>query len=216
MVTVQMDLFSSATDMLAALERRQISSVELLGLHLERIEKYNPKLNAIVIPNYENARKAAAAADEARSKGETGPLLGLPLTIKDCLEVEGLAGTGGLTEFAGRTAGSNSRLGARVLGAGGVLMARPMCRPARRTGSRPTRSSAGPTTPGTLEVSGRQHGGGSAALAAGLTPLEFGSDVGGSIRIPAAFCGVFGHRPARLLSPEAGTFPARPYPILRR
>ena len=78
MVTVQMDLFSSATDMLAALEQRQISSVELLELHLERIEKYNPKLNAIVIPNYENAHKAAAAARRGPLQGRNGSVPGPP------------------------------------------------------------------------------------------------------------------------------------------
>jgi amidase len=215
MVTVQMDLFSSATDMLAALEQRKISSMELLELHLERIEKYNPKLNAIVIPNYENARKVAAAADDARSKGETGPFLGLPLTIKDCIDVNGLAATGGLKEFAERIADSDSRLAGRVLGAGGVLMGKTNVPPGAADWQSANPIFGRTNNPWDLSKSpGGSTGGGSAALAAGLTPLEFGSDVGGSIRIPAAFCGVFGHKPSETALPKSGHFPGSALPNL--
>ena len=122
MTTTQLDLFSSATAMLQALRDRRLSAVELLDLHLRRIERFNPTLNAIVIPDYDNARKVAEAADAARARGEDGPLLGLPLTIKDCIDVEGLLGTAGVEQFAGRIPESDSRLAARVRKAGGVIM----------------------------------------------------------------------------------------------
>src|SRR5262245_34039358 len=94
----QLNTFTPATAMLAALRAGVISTVELLELHLRQIERYNSQLNAIVTPNYEQARHAAAEADAARARGEDRPLLGLPLTIKDCIYVEGLPATGGVPE----------------------------------------------------------------------------------------------------------------------
>ena len=149
MTTTKLDLFSSATAMLQALRERQLSAVELLDLHLRRIERFNPTLNAIVIPDYDNARKVAEAADAARARGEDGPLLGLPLTIKDCIDVEGLLGTAGVEQFASasrnRTRGWWRTCARRALS----LWARPTFRQTRETGSPLIRSLAGLTTPGT-------------------------------------------------------------------
>src|SRR5262249_19738030 len=92
--------FATAAEMLRALREKQLSSVELLDLHLRRIERYNPALNAIVTPNFENARQTAIKADDARAMGDDAALLGLPLTIKDCIYVQGLPTTGGLVERA--------------------------------------------------------------------------------------------------------------------
>jgi amidase len=92
-----MDAFATATDMLEALRTRQVTSQELLDLHLRRLERYNPRLNAIVIPNTD-ARQAAVAADAVRAHGEAQALLGLPLTMKDCLYVARLPTTGGVPE----------------------------------------------------------------------------------------------------------------------
>src|SRR5579884_4549570 len=93
--THAIDPFASVSAMLAALRARQVAAVELLDLHLARIAKYNPALNAIVTPNFEQARAAAKSADEAYARGEQRALLGLPLTIKDTLDVAGLPGTAG-------------------------------------------------------------------------------------------------------------------------
>src|SRR4051812_29374355 len=103
-----LDPYASATEMLRALRDRQISAVELLELHLRRIERYNPALNAVVIRNEDAARQTAQAADEARAGGEEAPLLGLPLTIKDCLYVRGLPTTGGVPERAAAVAESDA------------------------------------------------------------------------------------------------------------
>src|SRR5438874_7820817 len=108
--------------MLAALRRRELSAVELLDLHLERIARHNSRLNAIVIPNEEAARAAATAADAARVRGADGALLGLPLTIKDCIDVAGLRGTGGIAEFADRVPAEHGLVAARVLAAGASLL----------------------------------------------------------------------------------------------
>ena len=104
MTTTAIDPFASAATMLQALRERKVSAAELLELHLERIERYNPALNAIVTPNDKEARSAATAADDARARGEETPLLGLPITVKESIDVKGLRGTAGATESADRRA----------------------------------------------------------------------------------------------------------------
>src|SRR5262245_60961389 len=96
----RIDLFSSATEMLEALRERTVSSVELLDLQLARIERHNPSLVALVIPNFDEARLAARAADEARTRGEDRALLGLPITLKDSINVRGLRTTMGMPTLA--------------------------------------------------------------------------------------------------------------------
>jgi amidase len=199
--------------MLHALKRRQISAVELLDLHLERIARYNPTLNAIVTPNFENARQAALAADAARQRGEDGPLLGLPLTIKDTIDVQGLRGTAGVPEAAERRPSSDARIVTRIRQAGGVIMGKTNVPPWADDWQANNPLFGRTNNPWDLtRTPGGSTGGGAAALAAGLTPLEFGSDIGGSIRVPAAFCGVYGHRPSQTAVPESGHFPGSPLP----
>src|ERR1700738_4011527 len=102
MTVVSLDPFPPATTMLRALRERQVSAVELLGLHLRRIERHNPTLNALITPDFEAARLAAVAADAARARGDARPFLGLPLTVKDSIDVAGLRGTAGVLAFADR------------------------------------------------------------------------------------------------------------------
>ena len=208
------DPFADATSMLAALDDGAVSSVELLEYHLARIERHNPTLNAIVTPDYDNARAQARAADDARTRGERAPLLGLPLTIKDCIDVAGLVGTAGLEKFAERVPTPPTRGWRRGCAkAAASSWARRTCRPTPVTGSPPIPYSGAPTTPGTLgRTPGGSTGGGSAAVAAGLSPLEFGSDIGGSIRVPAAFCGIYGHKPSETALAKSGHFPGSPLP----
>ncbi|MCP4516157.1 MAG: amidase, partial [Delftia sp.] len=187
----QVDAFSSATDMLHALRQGQLSAVELLELHLRRIERHNPALNAIVTPNYDAARRAAAAADEARARGEDGPLLGLPLTIKDCIYVQGLPATGGLRERAQAISEADALVTAQVRDAGAVIMGKTNVPPFAADWQSNNPLFGCSNNPWDLSrTPGGSTGGGAAAVAAGLTPLEFGGDIGGSIRIPAAFCGI--------------------------
>src|SRR2546429_5606145 len=116
------EAFASSIAMLEALNRRQVSAVELLDLHLRRIERYNPALNAIVTFDVEHARQAAIAADEARARGEHGALLGLPVTIKDTIDVKGLPGTAGVERYKDRRPAHDAPLVARVRAAGaGVI-----------------------------------------------------------------------------------------------
>lgn len=213
MTTTRLGPFATATDMLLALRTRQISSVELLDLHLRRIERYNPALNAIVTPDYDDARHTAEKADEKRTSGDDAPLLGLPLTIKDCINVEGLPTTAGIRARASSLPQADSRVTARVRAAGAVIMGKTNVPPYASDWQANNRLFGRTNNPwDTGRSPGGSTGGGAAALAAGLTPLEFGSDIGGSIRIPAAFCGVYGHKPSETAVPRSGHFPGTPLP----
>jgi amidase len=212
MMTTDLDPFSSATDMLRALRERRVSAVELLELYLARIARYNPALTAIVTSN-DNARRDAVAADDARARGADRPLLGLPLTIKDCIDVAGLRGTAGVPTFADRVPTADAPVVARLRASGAVIVGKTNVPPYAGDWQTDNRLFGRTNNPYDLaRTPGGSTGGGGAALAAGLTPLEFGSDIGGSIRIPAAFCGVYGHRPSETALPRSGHFPGSPLP----
>jgi amidase len=211
---VHLDPFASAQAMLDALQVRQISATELLEQHLERIARYNPTLNAIVTPNEEQARRRAAEADSAYEDGRVlGPLHGLPLTIKDTIEVAGLRTTAGVTELAEHVSQESAPVAQRVLEAGAVLLGKTNIPPYAGDWQANNPVFGRTNNPWDLGRSpGGSTGGGAAALAAGLTPLEFGSDIGGSIRVPAAFCGLYGHRPSDTAVPRNGHVPGSPIP----
>lgn len=213
MTTTSISGFAPAHEMLRALRERQISAVELLDLHLRRIERYNPTLNAIVTPDFEAARKAAEAADAARARGEDGLLLGLPMTIKDCIDLAGLPGTAGVPDFAERRPAEDARIVARARAAGAVFIGKTNVPPMAGDWQSDNPVFGRTVNPWNAErTPGGSTGGGAAALAAGLTPLELGSDIGGSIRVPAAYCGVWGHRPSETALPRSGHFPGVPLP----
>jgi amidase len=182
--------------------------MELLDLHLNRIERHNPTLNAVVARNDEDARRAAARADTTRARGKDGPLLGLPLTIKDCIYVEGLPTTGGLPERAEAIPEEDAPVAARIRAAGAVIMGKTNVPPYAADWQAANALFGRTSNPWDLtRTPGGSTGGGAAAVAAGLTPLEFGGDMGGSVRIPAAFCGVYGHTPSGTAVPHRGHFP---------
>src|SRR5262245_1367164 len=122
MTQSSIDGFSTASQMLQALRQRQLSAVELLTLHLHRIEQYNPRLNAIVTKCFEQAREAAEAADAARARGADAALLGLPITLKESINVRGLKTTAGLPAFAQAPAKFDAPATQRMQIAGAVLM----------------------------------------------------------------------------------------------
>jgi len=208
-----MNTFASAYEMLAALRARELSAQELLNLHLSQIERENPALNAIVTPDYERAQHAARAADEARARGDDRPLLGLPLTIKDCLHVQDLPTTAGVRARASSLPAEDALLVRRVRAAGGIIMGKTNVPPYASEWQANNRLFGCTHNPWDLtRTPGGSTGGGAAAVAAGLTPLEFGSDIGGSIRVPAAFCGCYGHKPSETALPRSGHFPGSPLP----
>src|SRR5260370_10328637 len=190
METVPIDAFESAIARLEALHNGHVSAVELLDLHQRRIERYNPTLGAIVTFDVEHARHAANAADEARARGEHGTLIGLPVTIKDTIDVKGLPGTAGVERYKDRRPAHDAPLVARVRAAGAVIIGKTNVPPYAGDWQAANPVFGRTNNPWDLSrTPGGSTGGGAAALSAGLSPLEFGSDIGGSIRIPAAFCG---------------------------
>ena len=189
----------TAIEMLAALQSRRISAVELLDLHLAQIERRNAQLNAIVIENYAAARSAAQAADQARARGDARPLLGLPMTVKDWIDVAGLHSTAGDAGLAASqyTAKADARVVARLKEAGAIILGKTNMAPWGGDWITDNPVFGRSNNPWNLEYTpGGSTGGGAAAVAAGLSPLELGNDIGGSVRIPPAFCGVYGHKPS--------------------
>jgi len=183
---------------LAALVRRgKIGCLELLKFYLDRVEKHNPALNAIVVFDVDRAKKRARAADRALSKGEVwGPLHGVPMTIKESFDVEGLPTTWGRPDLKKNIPSRSAQCVERYTEAGAVLFGKTNV-PALLADWQSFNAIYG-TTNNPWDVSrvpGGSSGGAAAALAAGLTGLETGSDIGASIRNPAHYCGVYGHKP---------------------
>jgi amidase len=122
-MTTRPDAFATATEMLAALRTKRVSSVELLELHRRRAERYNPTLNALVELDFDRARDAAQEADARRARGEDAPLLGLPMTLKESYNVVGLRTTCGMPFWADFRSQHDAPVTRRVREAGGVIMA---------------------------------------------------------------------------------------------
>jgi amidase len=189
---------SSARDQLDALRSRRISARELLELHLTRIADRNPELNAIVSLDEERARAGAAAADERLSSGvPVGALHGLPFAFKDTHDVAGWRTTYGSTLFADHVPVRDELIVERIRGAGVVTLGRtnvPEFAAGSHTFNRVFGTTVNPVDP--TRTAGGSSGGAACALAAGMVPLAEGSDMGGSLRNPASFCGVVGLRPS--------------------
>jgi amidase len=193
-----LDVDSTAREMLAAIRGREISARELLDLHLTRIRARNPQLNAIVSLDEERARSGAAAADEATARGdELGPLHGLPFAFKDSHDVAGWRTTYGSPLFADHVPESDELMVERIRGAGVVPIGKTNT-PEFAAGSHTFNPVFG-TTRNPVDPSrsaGGSSGGAACALRAGMVALADGSDMGGSLRNPASFCGVVGLRPS--------------------
>ncbi|MDP3892368.1 amidase [Nocardioides sp.] len=195
---------STAREQAAAVRLGEISARELLELHLARIAERNPELNAIVSLDEERARVGAAAADEARAAGaELGPLHGLPFAVKDTHRVAGWPTTYGSPLFADHVPETDELLVERIRGAGAVLIGKtnvPEFAAGSHTFNKVFGTTLNPHDP--ARSAGGSSGGAACALAAGMVPLADGSDMGGSLRNPASFCGVVGMRPSLGRVPE--------------
>ncbi len=189
--------FASATDIAAAIGQKQISASEMLEHYLARIEQHNPALNAVVVLDTDAARSAAKAADEAIAQGgDTGPLHGVPMTIKEAFDVTGLPTTFGLTDYADNIASADAVAVQRYRQAGAIVFGKTNV-PVSLADWQSFNPVYGTTNnPWDLNrTPGGSSGGSACALAAGLSALETGSDIGASIRNPAHYCGVYGHKP---------------------
>jgi amidase len=205
-------VFASATELAAWIRQRQVSATELVDAYLARIARYNPSLNAIVTLDEERARKRAREADAALARNETwGPLHGVPITLKDGHSVAGMRTTAGFEPLADYVPHEDGTVAARLKGAGAIIMGKTNV-PVLLGDAQTDNPIFGRTNnPWDLErTPGGSGGGACAAVAAGLVALEIGSDLGGSIRIPAHFCGVFGLKPTEHRVSWAGHIPDLP------
>ncbi len=202
-------VFSSALELAAAIRAGQVSATEVLEAHLAQIEKHNPSLNAVVIMDAEGARVRARKADEALARGEAwGPLHGVPFTLKDVHSTAGMRTTVGFPLLAEHVPQEDSTVTARLKQAGGILVGKTNVAMmlADYQSSNPIFGRT--NNPWNVErTPGGSSGGAAAALAAGMTPFEIGTDLSSSIRIPAHCCGVFGLKPTENRVPITGLFP---------
>ena len=184
----------TATQLTAAINSRQISATEVLEAHLVRIAQDNPRLNAIVTLDEEGARKRTKEADEALARGEVwGPLHGLPMTLKDGHATKGMRTTSGYEPLADYVPEEDGTVAARLKAAGAIIIGKTNVSPLLGDIQTYNAIFGRTNNPWNIErTSGGSSGGAAAALAVGMTPLEIGSDLSGSIRIPAHLCGVYG------------------------
>ena len=209
-------IFDSAHEILEKIKQGEVSSLEVLESFLAQVEKVNPKINAIVALDIERAKEKAKEADNKISlKSKLGPLHGLPMTIKDAFEVEGIVSTGGNPAWKDNIPKRNAEAVQRLVDAGAIIFGKTNV-PFLSSDLQSFNKIYGTTNnPWDLErTPGGSSGGSAAALAAGMTPLELGSDIGGSIRVPAHFCGLYGHKPSYNIISEVGHMPPPPGSIL--
>lgn len=198
--------FSSAAALAAKLRAGKLSSLALLDHYIARIERHDPALNAVVVRDFERARKRAKAADRALKKGQSfGPLHGLPMTVKESFNVAGLKTTWGNPAFRDNVANYTSVAIERLQAAGVVVLGKTNV-PLMLQDLQSYNAIYG-TTKNPYDLArtpGGSSGGGAAAVAAGLSAADFGSDLAGSIRVPASFCGLYAHKPSFGVVPTRG------------
>lgn len=196
---------ADATELLRALAQREVSAIELCDVAIARIEQHDGAINAVVVRDFERAREQARAADVALEAGERRPLLGLPMTVKESFNIAGLPTSWGFERARNLRPTEDAVAVARLKAAGAVILGKTnvpvgladwqTVNPIHGRTVHPLDASRTP---------GGSSGGAAAALASGMVALELGSDIGGSIRVPAHFCGVFGHKPSHGLLPSRG------------
>jgi amidase len=208
-----MDLsYATATALTVALGTGEVSSRELLDHVADRIDLVNPPLNAVVTLDLERARRAAAAADDSTARGDKrGRLHGLVMTVKDAWETEGLRTTSGAPELREHIPAADAVAVRRLRDAGAIVVGKSNT-PLYADDNQTFNDVFGQTNnPWDLErTPGGSSGGAAAAVAAGISALELGSDLGGSIRMPAHCCGVYGLKPTWGVVPFRGHIPPPP------
>ncbi|HEY3949752.1 amidase family protein [Phenylobacterium sp.] len=200
-----------AVEQLVLLAAKKVSAAELLKTHLARHEQTHGRLNAVIAVNLERALERAKAIDDLRAKGENlGALAGLPMTVKDTFDVVGMPASSGLKVYRQRQA-LNANAVRAAKHAGVVIWGKtnvPVLAGDWQSFNSLYGATSNPWDP--ARTCGGSSGGAAAALAARVTPLEIGSDIGGSLRVPASFCGVFSHKPTWGLVSQRGHVPPSP------
>lgn len=208
--------YLTAAQIAQKIRDKEISCLEILELYFERIKKYNPSLNAIILMDESGAKSRAIDADKALSSGEVwGPLHGVPMTIKESFDVKGQPSTWGIPAYKDNMAKDDSLAVKRMKKAGVTLFGKTNV-PFSLSDWQSFNELYGTTNnPWDLSLSpGGSSGGSAAALTSGMTGIETGSDIGASIRNPAHYCGVFGHKPTMGILPTNGhSLPGNNVPI---
>jgi amidase len=205
--------YQTVGQLVAALAAKQVSASELTDHCIKRIEALDGQLNAVVVRDFERARAAAREADAALARGERRPLLGLPMTVKESFNVAGLPTTWGFADSSWPVSNDAAAI-TRLKAAGAVILGKtnvPVALADWQTFNPVYGTTNNPWD--LARTPGGSSGGGAAALAAGYVALELGSDIGGSLRTPPSFCGVFGHKPTHALVPSRGHTPPRTEPL---
>ena len=195
----------TAAQLAAGLKKKAFSAQELLQASIERIEALDPQINAVVVRDFERARTEARLADEALARGEQKALTGIPMTVKESFDLRGHATTWGFTFHSEHVAREDALAVQRLKAAGAVVLGKTNVPPALGDWQSANPIYGRTNNPHDVTRSpGGSSGGSAAAIAMGFSALEMGSDIGGSIRVPAAFCGVYGHKPSHGLLPMGG------------
>ena len=206
--------FMTASELTAELKAKRVSAVELTQHTIGRIERHDGKVNAICVRDFDRAKAAARDADAALARGETRPLLGIPLTVKESFNMAGLPTTWGFPQQKDFIATEDSLPVKRVRDSGGIIVGKtnvPIALGDWQSYNDIYGTTNNPYHSG--KTPGGSSGGSSAALAAGFGALSLGSDIGGSLRAPAHYCGVYAHKPTFALCPLRGHVPP-PFPAL--
>jgi amidase len=200
--------YSTIVELNEALQGRKISATELVDHTIARIEALDRRLNAVVVRDFERAREAAAVVDVTLARGERRPLLGIPTTIKEAFNIRGLPTTWGSPQSRDFMPDEDALVVSRLKSAGAVMLGKTNV-PTALADFQSYNDIYGTTNnPWDITRSpGGSSGGSAAAVAAGFGPLSFGSDIGGSLRVPAHFCGVYAHKPTFGIVPLRGYNP---------
>jgi len=208
-------VFSSTIQLATSIRAGHVSATEVLRAYLEQIAAHNPTVNAVITLDAERAYERAREADAALVRGEVwGPLHGVPFTLKDAHATAGMRTTTGFPPLADYVPQEDSPVAARLKAAGGNLMGKTNVHMMLADPAQSINPIFGRTNnPWDIKrTPGGSSGGAAAALAVGMTPFEIGTDLTGSIRIPAHFCGVFGLKPTEQRVPLTGLIPGLPGP----
>ena len=200
--------YRTAADLADALEKRQVSALELTDQFIARIEALDGELNAVPVRDFAHARASAKEADDALARGERLPLLGVPVTIKESYAIAGLPTTWGIPAFKDFVPQEDALAVSRLKAAGAIILGKTNV--PFGLGDWQSYNEIYGTTNNPwdrMRSPGGSSGGSSAALAAGFGPLSLGSDIGGSLRVPAHFCGVCAHKPTFDLVASRGHVP---------
>ncbi|MEV4875793.1 amidase [Streptomyces cyaneofuscatus] len=200
--------FDSAEELAGALRAGDVTSVELTDAAITRIERDDQAINAICVPDFDRARAAARDADRARARGEDRPLLGIPVTVKESYNIAGLPTTWGMPLHRDHIPAEDAVQVSRLKDAGAVVLGKtnvPLGLQDVQSFNEIYGTTNNPWDHG--RTAGGSSGGSAAALASGFGALSIGSDLAGSLRTPAHFCGIYAHKPTLGLAASRGMVP---------